>query len=734
MMKFASLQMKLVTIFGLCMLITVAALVMYGVVSANNTERFVIRSSREFATVAAQEHLLEKAKAISARVQVELEVALGAARTLSDMLSGIKDRNIKLKIDRGRINGVLRSMLVRNEMFAGIYTGWEPDALDKLDALYAGTKWYDSSGRFVPYWSRGEDDAITLEALTDYETQDQYENGVRKGNYYLLPRERKQECAIDPHPQTIQGNLVGLVSLVVPIIVNDSFYGIAGVDMRLDFMQALLEQVNHELYAGAGSMAVVSHNGILAAISGQPELVGQRLEQFMPEDWQQALEQIRGGHENITLKDATMEILVPLKIGRTATPWAVAIEVPNSVVQAKINELEQSLQQRGRRDFAWQVGVGLGIILFALLFIWYLSGNIVHPIRKGVDFAQAVSDGDLSAVVAIDQHDEIGILAHALSDMSMRLQDIVGQVKDVAGSVVQGSRVMSSGAEKMSQGASEQAAASEEAASSMEQMTANMRHTADNALQAEKIAVKASGDARQGGMAVTDVVKAMQAISQKIGIIDDITRQTRMLSLNATIEAARAQDYGRGFAVVAAEVRTLAERSQTAAAEITTLTNSGVTLAEQASDMLATVVPDIQKTAELVQEISAASSEQSSGTAQINQAIQQLDHVAQQNSATSEELAATAEELAAQAEQLQQTIAFFKIDAIDRKENTLPKTLQPTQGVNRQNTEQSVGKGDNESAGHSLEIDPGREAADESGGRGRRDGHEHINGGRSAEC
>jgi methyl-accepting chemotaxis protein len=202
----------------------------------------------------------------------------------------------------------------------------------------------------------------------------------------------------------------------------------------------------------------------------------------------------------------------------------------------------------------------------------------------------------------------------------------------------------------------------------MEEMAANIRQNADNALQTEKIATQAAGDAKKSGLAVAEAVEAIQGIAGKISIIEDITRQTRMLSLNATIEAARARDHGKGFAVVASEVRALAERSQTAALEISELAGASVIVAEEAGGMLGQLVPDIQKTAGLVQEISAASKEQTSGANQINRAIQQLDSVTQQNSATAEELSANAEELAGQAEMLQQTIAFFQIGNTDEED------------------------------------------------------------------
>ncbi|MDQ5985202.1 MAG: hypothetical protein CSYNP_00907 [Syntrophus sp. SKADARSKE-3] len=196
----------------------------------------------------------------------------------------------------------------------------------------------------------------------------------------------------------------------------------------------------------------------------------------------------------------------------------------------------------------------------------------------------------------------------------------------------------------------------------MEQMTSNIMQNADNAQQTEKIAVKSAEDAREGGQAVTETVAAMKEIANKISIIEEIARQTNMLALNAAIEAARAGEHGKGFAVVAAEVRRLAERSQTAAGEINRLSASSVQIAEKAGQMLNQIVPAIQKTADLVQEINAASSEQKNGADQINKAIQQLDQVIQQNAAAAEEMASTSEELTGQAEQLQAAMSFFRTE------------------------------------------------------------------------
>lgn len=320
----------------------------------------------------------------------------------------------------------------------------------------------------------------------------------------------------------------------------------------------------------------------------------------------------------------------------------------------------------------------IGLILATALGIivaFFITRSITRPIIMGVKFAENIANGDLSQRLDIVQKDEIGQLAAALNNMVEKVKDVVANVQIAADNVASGSQELSASSEEMSQGSTEQAAAAEEASSSMEQMAANIRQNADNAMQTEKIASKSAEDAKAGGESVAKTLAAMKEIASKISIIEEIARQTNLLALNAAIEAARAGEHGKGFAVVAAEVRKLAERSQHAAAEISELSGSSVEVAEQAGRMLSEMVPDIQRTAELVQEISAASKEQDTGAEQVNQAIMQLDQVIQQNASASEEMAATSEELSSQAEQLQDTIAFFKVDT--KSGSTVRRTSQP---------------------------------------------------------
>ncbi|GAA0763011.1 methyl-accepting chemotaxis protein [Actinomadura yumaensis] len=291
-------------------------------------------------------------------------------------------------------------------------------------------------------------------------------------------------------------------------------------------------------------------------------------------------------------------------------------------------------------------------------------------LRATAAMADEIAQGDLTVQPKpLSDKDTLGL---SLQSMVERLRGVVADALSAADNVSSGSQELSATSEQMSQGATEQAAAAEQASASMEEMAANIKQNADNAAQTEKISRQSAKDAELSGEAVTRAVDAMRTIADKIGIVQEIARQTDLLALNAAVEAARAGEHGKGFAVVASEVRKLAERSQTAAAEISAVSGDTVKAAQEAGDMLQRLVPDIRKTAELVSEISAACREQDVGANQINEAIQQLDKVTQQNAGASEEMSATSEELAAQAEELQASIAFFRTDSAGGRSGRAP--------------------------------------------------------------
>jgi methyl-accepting chemotaxis protein len=383
--------------------------------------------------------------------------------------------------------------------------------------------------------------------------------------------------------------------------------------------------------------------GLLRVLGGEPAYASELLRRVANGDLSADIT-LRKGDDN------SMLFAVKQMVGRLSQ----IIEGQRRVVAAaNRGDFEPRVELLGLQGFQKEMGEGLNVLV-------QTTGESVKDV---VDVMLALSEGDLTRTIDREYQGAFGEMKQYVNQTVARLSSVVAEVNSGAEALASASEEVSATAQSLSQASSEQAASVEETSASIEQMTASISQNTENAKITDGMATKASTEATEGGEAVRATVAAMKQIAQKIGIIDDIAYQTNLLALNAAIEAARAGEHGKGFAVVAAEVRKLAERSQVAAQEIGTVASSSVELAEKAGKLLEAIVPNIRKTSDLVQEITAASEEQSSGVSQINVAVNQLSQTTQQNASSSEELAATAEEMSGQAEQLQQTMAFFRLDA-----------------------------------------------------------------------
>ncbi|WNG41733.1 HAMP domain-containing protein [Archangium violaceum] len=329
----------------------------------------------------------------------------------------------------------------------------------------------------------------------------------------------------------------------------------------------------------------------------------------------------------------------------------------------------------------WIIGVMVCGLLAGLVLCVFLARLISQPLVGAVVVADRIAEGDLTARIEVSTQDETGRLLAAMQRMANKLADIIGEVREGSSALASAAAQVSASSQSLSQGTSEQASSVEETTSSLEQMTASITQNRDHSRQMEQMAVQGARDAQESGKAVKETVEAMSSIAQKISIIEEIAYQTNLLALNAAIEAARAGEHGKGFAVVATEVRKLAERSQTAAREISGLASSSVKVATRSGHLLEELVPSIHKTTELVQEVVSASVEQASGVTQMNKAMGHVDQVTQRNASASEELASTAEELSSQAEALNQLMSFFRMREEGERSSRSPLP-QATSGRN----------------------------------------------------
>lgn len=1068
-MKKISLRLKMILIFGLFFLTIISVIMFNNVISGRNTASFLLDSLKSSATETAKNQVYEKARAMAFSIRAEFEAAINSTRTLADILSVTKDV-LNMNIERDQIDAILRSLALKNEKYTGVYSAWEPNILDNEDEQYVDLLGSDESGRFLSYWQK-DGRRIKLKSLIDYENPEKYENGIRKGEYYLLPKTRKIESIIDPHLQPVKDSTNLVVSLVAPILVDETFFGVAGIDMDMKFIQTLTEETNKKLYSGAGITGVVSYHGIIASVSSNSELSGKHLKTWKPENWEAYVQKIQNKEHFVDEGENHIEVLIPLEIGNTRMPWAVIIEIPKKPILKQTLELLSSLKGRTDKDLIKQIATGLVLGLVAIIVIGFISTGITRPVIRSISFARSIAQGDFSASLDMKGKDEIGELVRTLNEMRTTIQDVIkemnqtiisiqdgklktranpetfeggwqelilgmnnvidalvapinktaeyiellskskipgkitqeykgdfnhikdnlnmlihdinnviaqidflcqavlnGQLdirgetrefkggwlklvqganklvdaftgpinvtaayldqiakgdipekiteeykgdfnkikenlnqcinsvqglvaetilltesavdgrlntrgdsgrfggdyakivqginntldavinplnlaasymkkisvgdlperitqeykgdfndikenlntlienrretaqiaekiangdisatvtilseKDVVGislskmvktikaiiksintltnatmegrlgvrgkaeqfggeyariirgvnstldavvnplnvtaqyvklisngqipdkiteeykgdfneirnnlnamienlsrfaidvqdsaqQVALGSEQLNTSAAQVSHGTSQQAAGIEEISSSMEEMSSMVTHNAENAQETAAIAGQAALDAREGSKAVDETVLAMKSISEKISIIEDIARQTNMLALNAAIEAARAGEHGKGFAVVAAEVRKLAEKSQKAAKAINKLSVANLEIAEKTGGLLGEMVSGIQKTSEMIQDISASGTEQAQGITQVNSAIHQLDQIIQENASSSEEMASSSLEFSSQSERLLEVASFFKVSQTYKKE------------------------------------------------------------------
>lgn len=692
-MKIGSIQVKIAVWSGLCLLVTAGIIILLSV-----------HTVQKNALITAEEQGLSLAEENEAHIRAEIEGALFTARALSQMFSS----DNALSLDRKNANAILKSILEKNPQFVGVYTLWEPNAFDGLDAQYVNKPGHDKTGRFIPYWCRNETGSIIVEPLVNYEKEG-------AGDYYILPKKRGNECILDPYVYPVQGKEVLITSLVAPIMVNGVFRGIVGVDIKIDFLQKLADEV--DIFDKTGKLILISNNGTLVAVTGHPDFVGKPAKTVYSDFGSRNLQSVIQNGEKIVRFDSTqLDIMEPMSFGMTNTPWSAKVVIPRKTITRDASIMSRNL-----------IFTSLGLTVIALLFLYLLSARIARPITKTIVITGEIAHGNLveakkhvdmltpemsdsprteedgTSKKAFMKDDEAEQLLSSVKTMTGNLISLVSQVQRSVIQVTSSTTEIAGTARQLEATVTEQASSTNEVVATTKEISSTSRELENTMNAVNSFALETSSLADEGkndlakmeatisrlneatgsiSTKLSVIRKKAENINQVIAVIGKISHQTNLLSLNAAIEAEKAGEYGLGFSVVAREIRRLSDQTSLSTYEIeqmvkemqtavssgvmemdkfTSEIKQGVSKVGQIGSQLEKIIKQVAMLIPRFAEVNDGMRMQSQSARQISEAMIQLGETTQQTSESIHDFNCAVDQLNDASRCLQNEMAGFKV-------------------------------------------------------------------------